>query len=151
MFFYDTAGTGFEEVAGEEGTSLTNPGELDLIQKWLELNNPDIRKVAVISPYSGQVNQAKELLPKAMRISTVDSFQGQEMETILVSLVRSNSDGVIGFLKDYRRMNVAMTRAKEKLVIIGDSATIGQDPYYTQFLSYVENIEGYHSAWELIG
>lgn len=151
VFFYDTAGTGFEEVAGEEGTSLTNPGELDLIQKWLELNNPDIRKVAVISPYSGQVNQAKELLPKAMRISTVDSFQGQEMETILVSLVRSNSDGVIGFLKDYRRMNVAMTRAKEKLVIIGDSATIGQDPYYTQFLSYVENIEGYHSAWELIG
>jgi ATP-dependent RNA/DNA helicase IGHMBP2 len=69
-----------------------------------------------------------------MRISTIDSFQGQEKEIIMLSLVRSNDDGDIGFLKDYRRMNVAITRAKEQLFVIGDSATIGADPFYNAFL-----------------
>lgn len=151
VLFFDTAGTGFEEESGTDGTSLTNSGELDLVQKWLEENKPLLSTVAVISPYSGQVNQAKDVLPKGIRVSTVDSFQGQEMETVIVSLVRSNSDAVIGFLKDYRRMNVAMTRAKEKLIVIGDSATIGQDSFYAQFLEYVEKTNGYHSAWELLG
>ena len=73
-----------------------------------------------------------------MRISTIDSFQGQEKENIILSLVRSNDDGDIGFLKDYRRMNVAITRAKEQLFVIGDSATIGADPFYNAFLTYIE-------------
>jgi len=83
-----------------------------------------------------------------MRISTIDSFQGQEKETIIVSLVRSNEDGDIGFLKDYRRMNVAITRAKEQLFVIGDSATIGADSFYNAFLSYVEKAGSYHTVWE---
>ncbi len=83
-----------------------------------------------------------------MRISTIDSFQGQEQHTIILSLVRSNDTGEIGFLKDYRRMNVAITRAKENLFVIGDSATIGGDSFYHSFLSYVEKFGNYRTVWE---
>ena len=148
--FYDTAGTGFEEQTGQNGTSLMNEGEIDVILKLIEHEQLDYKKCAVISPYSGQVQLAKELLPTDTLISTIDSFQGQENEIIILSLVRSNSDAVIGFLKDYRRMNVALTRAKEQLFVIGDSSTIGQDEFYAAFLAYVEKVNGYKSAWELI-
>ena len=103
----------------------------------------DPLKTAFISPYSGQVAAAKEVLPKQLRISTIDSFQGQEKENIILSLVRSNDDGDIGFLKDYRRMNVAITRAKEQLFVIGDSATIGADVFYNAFLTYIEKHGSY--------
>ena len=83
-----------------------------------------------------------------MRVSTIDSFQGQEKEIVIVSLVRSNDEGEIGFLKDYRRMNVAMTRAKDRLIVIGDSATIGADAFYNAFLAYVEKNGLYSTAWE---
>ena len=78
------------------------------------------------------------------------SFQGQERDIIYISLVRSNEKGEIGFLKDTRRMNVAMTRARKKLVIIGDSATIGNHPFYEAFLDYIHEIEAYKSAFEII-
>jgi len=106
------------------------------------------QNAAFISPYSGQVTAAKEILPKQLRISTIDSFQGQEKETIILSLVRSNDDGDIGFLKDYRRMNVAITRAKEQLFVIGDSATIGADAFYNAFLTYIEQHGTYRTVWE---
>ena len=83
-------------------------------------------------------------------INTIDSFQGQEKEIVIISLVRSNENGDIGFLKDYRRMNVAMTRAKSKLIVIGDSATIGNDSFYAKMLEYVELIGGYRSAFEIL-
>ena len=82
-------------------------------------------------------------------INTVDSFQGQERDIIYISLVRSNEKGEIGFLADTRRMNVAITRAKKKLVIIGDSGTIGQHEFYEKFLDYVNEIGAYRSAFEL--
>ncbi len=150
VLFYDTAGTGFEEKAGEDGRSLTNEGELEIIQKIIEANNWSEHEVGFISPYAGQVQLAKGMLPESIKVSTVDSFQGQEMTVIIVSLVRSNQDGNIGFLKDYRRMNVALTRAKEQLVVIGDSSTIGLDKFYDQFLKFTETIEGYQSAWEFM-
>ncbi len=146
--FIDTAGSGFDEVHGPDGSSLQNKGELQIVQKLFETALLDPLHTAFISPYAGQVTAAQELLPKQLRISTIDSFQGQEKETIIVSLVRSNDEGVIGFLKDYRRMNVAITRAKEQLVVIGDSATIGADPFYNQFLSYVELHGTYKTVWE---
>lgn len=146
--FIDTAGSGYNEVHGPDGTSLQNEGELNIVQQLLQTEMLDPLKTAFISPYSGQVTAAKEVLPKQMRISTIDSFQGQEKETIIVSLVRSNDDGDIGFLKDYRRMNVAITRAKEQLFVIGDSATIGADPFYNSFLSYIEQHGSYRTAWE---
>ncbi len=146
--FIDTAGSGFNEEHGADGTSLQNSGELRIVQKIMETEQLDPLTTAFISPYSGQVAAGKELLTKGMRISTIDSFQGQEKETIILSLVRSNDDGVIGFLKDYRRMNVAITRAKEKLFVIGDSATIAADPFYNAFLTYVEKYGVYRSIWE---
>lgn len=85
-----------------------------------------------------------------MRISTIDSFQGQEEETIIISLVRSNSEGQIGFLKDHRRMNVALTRAKENLFIIGDSTTLAKDPYFDAMFNYLDKIGGYKTAWEIM-
>lgn len=149
LIFYDTAGSGYEEERGANGSSLQNTGELEMTQKIIEQEQLDISTTAFISPYAGQVALAKELLPGQLRISTIDSFQGQERETIIISLVRSNDEGQIGFLNDYRRMNVAMTRAKENLIVIGDSATLGRDAFYLSFLSYVEQHGAYRSVWEL--
>jgi ATP-dependent RNA/DNA helicase IGHMBP2 len=148
--FYDTAGAGYDEQQGDEGMSLKNEGEAEAIGKIIENEQLDTSKIVVLSPYSGQVAYLRETLDSKIRISTIDSYQGQEQDIVLISLVRSNADQVIGFLKDYRRMNVAMTRAKEKLVIVGDSATLGTDPFYGSFLEYVEKIEAYKSVWELL-
>lgn len=150
VVYFDTAGTGFEEKAGDDGTSRINEGELEIVEKLIISEGIKPEKTAFISPYSGQVALAKDRLDAKIRINTIDSFQGQESEVVIISLVRSNSDAEIGFLKDYRRMNVAITRAKECLIVIGDSATIGQDPFYAQFLEFVEAINGYKSAWELL-
>lgn len=146
--FIDTAGSGYNEKYGPDGVSLQNEGELNIVLQLLERELLEPASTAFISPYSGQVAAAKEVLPKQIRVSTIDSFQGQEKENIILSLVRSNDDGDIGFLKDYRRMNVAITRAKEQLFIIGDSATIGADSFYSAFLTYVEKSGNYRSAWE---
>lgn len=146
--FIDTAGSGYNETQGKDGMSLQNEGELQIVQKLLVTENLDATFTAFISPYAGQVAAAKELLPKQLRISTIDSFQGQEKEIIILSLVRSNDDGDIGFLKDYRRMNVAITRAKRQLFVIGDSATIGADIFYNRFLTYIEEYGIYRTVWE---
>jgi superfamily I DNA and/or RNA helicase len=148
LTFIDTAGSGFNELRGKDGTSLQNEGELRIIKKLIETENLIAINTAIISPYAGQVAAAKEQLVPNLRISTIDSFQGQEKEVIVLSLVRSNDDGDIGFLKDYRRMNVALTRAQEQLFVIGDSATIGADSFYHSFLSYVEQHGNYRSVWE---
>ena len=83
-----------------------------------------------------------------IEIDTVDGFQGREKEAVLVSLVRSNRDGEIGFLEDVRRMNVALTRARRKLIVIGDSATVTAHPFYQRMVNYFESIGAYHSVWE---
>jgi len=146
--FIDTAGSGYHEEHRTDDSSLENKGELAIVQKLLESEFFDPLKTAFISPYSGQIAAAKEILSKQLRISTIDSFQGQEKETIIISLVRSNDHNDIGFLKDYRRMNVAITRAKEQLFVIGDSATIGADVFYNAFLTYVEKYGSYRTVWE---
>jgi ATP-dependent RNA/DNA helicase IGHMBP2 len=148
LTFIDTAGSGYNEERGSDGTSLQNEGELQIVLKLFETEQLDPLATAFISPYAGQVAAAKEVLPKQLRISTIDSFQGQEKTIIILSLVRSNDDGDIGFLKDYRRMNVAITRAKDQLFVIGDSATIGADPFYNSFLTYIEQFGTYRTVWE---
>ena len=148
LTFIDTAVSGYNEKHGPDGVSLQNEGELQTVKQLLEKENFDTAHTAFISPYSGQVAAAKEVLPQNLRLSTIDSFQGQEKENIIVSLVRSNDDGDIGFLKDYRRMNVAITRAKEQLIVIGDSATIGADRFYSEFLTYAEQHGTYRTVWE---
>ena len=148
LTFIDTAGSGYNEKHGPDGISLQNEGELSIANQLIQTEALDNLSTAFISPYSGQVTAARELLPKTIRISTIDSFQGQEKQNIILSLVRSNDDGDIGFLKDYRRMNVAITRAKEQLFVIGDSATIGADAFYNAFLTYVEQHGTYRTVWE---
>ena len=102
--------------------------------------------VGIISPYRAQVQYLKRLLKKyeffkpyrrLISVNTVDGFQGQERDVILISLVRSNDEGQIGFLKDLRRMNVAMTRARMKLIILGDKSTMTKHPFYQKLWEYV--------------
>jgi len=153
--FVDTAGSGFEEQPGEGNESLCNPEEVSLLRKHFDsLRESGItnESIGVISPYRAQVEllQAEFATEKNIAVNTIDSFQGQERDIIYISLVRSNAEGEIGFLKDYRRMNVAMTRAKKKLIIIGDSATLGSDNFYSKFLEFVESVGAYHTAWEYL-
>ena len=108
--------------------------------------------VGIISPYRAQVQYLKRLIKKyeffkpyrrLISVNTVDGFQGQERDVILISLVRSNDEGQIGFLKDLRRMNVAMTRARMKLIILGNKDTMTQHPFYKKLWEYVEAINNY--------
>ena len=105
--------------------------------------------VGIISPYHAQVQYLKKLIKKyeffkpyrrLISVNTVDGFQGQERDVILISLVRSNDEGQIGFLKDLRRMNVAMTRARMKLIILGNKDTMTKHPFYKKLWEYVEAI-----------
>lgn len=145
--FIDTAGCGYTEHKDSSG-GISNTGEIEIIQKRLAEINLENISVGIISPYRRQVTLLEEVLNN--QAQTIDSFQGQEKELIIVSLVRSNENGIIGFLKDYRRMNVALTRAKKKLIIIGDSATIGNDSFYQDLLDYIEKQGTYRSAWEYL-
>jgi superfamily I DNA and/or RNA helicase len=83
-----------------------------------------------------------------VEINSVDGFQGREKEAILISLVRCNVRGEVGFLAETRRMNVALTRARRKLLVIGDSATITAHPFYAELVDYWDSIGAYHSVWE---
>jgi ATP-dependent RNA/DNA helicase IGHMBP2 len=170
LLFIDTAGCGYEEKL--EGTSSTNPDEAVFVFKHInlfvsELVNKNSFKdvsnfpsIAVISPYKQQINLLKtqfehspdlQKFKENISVNTIDSFQGQERDIVYISLTRSNDKGEIGFLSDIRRMNVAMTRARKKLVVIGDSATLGQHPFYANFIEYAEKSGGYLSAWEFLG
>jgi superfamily I DNA and/or RNA helicase len=105
--------------------------------------------VGIISPYRAQVQLLRRMLMKweffkpfrrLISINTVDGFQGQERDIIVISLVRSNDDGQIGFLRDLRRMNVAITRARMKLIILGDRVTMTRHPFYQQLWHYIEKL-----------
>lgn len=166
LAFLDTAGCGFEERL--EGTSTTNAEEAVFLLKHLtqlvntlqtHYTDADFPSIAIISPYKKQVYLIKDLLVNSPALTayqtkitanTIDSFQGQERDIVYISLTRSNPEGIIGFLSDIRRMNVAMTRARKKLVVIGDSATLSRHSFYSDFIAYSEKLNFYHSAWEFI-
>lgn len=176
VVFVDTAGCGFDERVqknlgrdSSRAQSRYNPEEALLVREHLlqlvEKFAPDaVPSVAVISPYREQVNYLEEtfradatLAPffekksddnrKTFTVNTIDGFQGQERDVVYLSLVRSNAKNEIGFLSDYRRMNVAMTRARMLLVVVGDSATIGKNKFYEAFLNYCEREGRYDTAW----
>lgn len=166
LLFIDTAGCGYEEKT--EGNGTFNPEEgtflfqhLDQLITQIELSTPTspFPSIGIISPYRKQVEWLREQvahqpwykrLSTLITINTIDSFQGQERDIIYISLTRSNADSKIGFLSELRRMNVAMTRAKSKLVVIGDGSTLGQSDFYADFINYAESCNGYHSAWEFM-
>ena len=160
LLFIDTAGTGFEEQLNEKSQSRFNPDEFHLLCEHLyQLIDAHAGKtlpsIALISPYREQVLHMQDTAADDPRfqdiildINTIDAFQGQERDVIYISLVRSNAKCEIGFLNDYRRMNVAMTRARKLLVIVGDSASVGADKFYSKILEYCESQNGYQTAWE---
>lgn len=163
--FIDTAGCGFQESQDPETLSRFNEEEARLLTDLLEKLLSDIAtedwnfKIGIITPYRAQVDHLKKLIEASsvtepfrpfITIDTVDAFQGQERDIIAISLVRSNEQGEVGFLGDIRRINVAMTRAKKKLIMIGDSATLGSHPFYLEVLDYVQQKGFYKSAWEVI-
>nr|MBK9651688.1 AAA family ATPase [Bacteroidota bacterium] len=166
LTFIDTAGCGYTEQMNPESMSICNHDEAVLLINHLKMlltqyHEKSKRKITVgiISPYKEQVQYINSLIAADVElqnshtkivVKTVDGFQGQERTVIYISLVRSNDKKEIGFLNDTRRMNVAMTRAREKLVVIGDSATLANHSFYKKFIDYAEAIGAYVSAWEFI-
>ena len=163
MEFIDTAGCGFLEVTISESRSTANPKEAHLLlQRLAQLLEPyDSTEpqqapltIGVIAPYRAQINYLTDaiedsaalndlLLQRRLSVGTVDSFQGQERDIIAISLTRSNTQGEIGFLSDIRRMNVGMTRARRKLLLVGDSSTLCCHPFFVDLLAYFKRTGGY--------
>ncbi|EMS88923.1 AAA domain-containing protein [Leptospira noguchii] len=149
----DTAGTDSEEVIVDD--SISNPFEADLqvrLCSLLKENNWPEEEITILSPYRAQVRLIAEKLRDAgltkISVSTIDSFQGRENRCILLGFVRSNSEGRSGFLKESRRINVGMTRARDLLLCIGDSSTLSQDPFLWKLIRFAEEKEVFRTAWE---
>ncbi|MEZ0229957.1 MAG: AAA domain-containing protein, partial [Planctomycetota bacterium] len=155
LVFWDTSGMGHEEEFREGSPSARNPGEAALVatrvRALLEAGLA-AKDVAVIAPYEAQVRLLRDLVAdQGVEVDTVDGFQGREKEAVLVSLVRSNVEGTVGFLADVRRMNVALTRAKVRLEVIGDGATVSNHPFYAAFLEETQAADAWRSAFEIEG
>lgn len=166
--FIDTAGCGYLEKQDPETLSRMNAEEASLLMQQVEALIEDIGvntwldeqfTMGIITPYSAQVDQLHKLaeasaivepLHRLVTINTVDAFQGQERDVIVISFVRSNEKGDVGFLADIRRSNVAITRARKKLIMIGDSATLSSHPFYLALLDFVQKEGFYKSAFELM-
>ncbi len=151
--FWDTSGAGWDEELEPDGQSKRNPREaewvVDQVRTLIDCGvQPD--QIAVIAPYAAQVRLLRDRMPIAgLEIDTVDGFQGREKEAVLLTMVRSNAEGEIGFLKEIRRTNVAMTRAKRLLRVVGDGATLATDDFYRRWIEYFESLNAYRTVWEL--
>ncbi|WP_197972060.1 IGHMBP2 family helicase [Nitrosophilus labii] len=144
LVFLDTKGIEAAESLPDRSTSYENVKEaeivVDLVKELLNMGMKE-EDIGVISPYLSQVKRIKQVLSEdeiLTEVKSVDGFQGREKEVIIISFVRSNEEGKIGFLKDLRRLNVAITRAKRKLICIGDSTTLSKEEIYKQFLEYIK-------------
>ena len=151
--YFDTAGAGFDERIEKDGLSKYNPGEAKVVTQMVaELTDAGVspKDIAIIAPYGAQVRLLRNRIDlRGIEIDTVDGFQGREKDAVILTMVRSNDSGEIGFLRETRRTNVAMTRARKKLIVVGDSATLGRDPFYARMLEYFESIDAYRTVWEL--
>ena len=152
MQFIDTAGSDCVEQAESEGSSRNNPGEADIVARQVqELLTAGVApsEIAIITPYAAQARLLRTLIGNAaIEIDTVDGFQGREKEAIVISLVRSNTTGEVGFLADTRRTNVALTRARRKLIVIGDSSTLANHDFYRRLLDHFEREGCYGTVWD---
>ena len=151
--FIDTAGAGYDEESEPDGESRFNRREARAgLQESRRAGGgrrrraSDRRDRALRGP--GPAASRRSSMRPALEIDTVDGFQGREKEAVIISLVRSNAPGEIGFLADMRRMNVALTRARRKLIVIGDSATLAGHPFYQRLLEYFELHGAYRTVWE---
>eukprot|EP00929_Paragymnodinium_shiwhaense_P107467 TRINITY_DN7357_c0_g2_i1.p1 TRINITY_DN7357_c0_g2~~TRINITY_DN7357_c0_g2_i1.p1 ORF type:complete len:839 (-),score=208.07 TRINITY_DN7357_c0_g2_i1:31-2547(-) len=130
-----------QEKRSVDGNSWVNDGESDvvctIVRRLVRQTSP--RDIGVISPYSGQVARLKRQLLSSVEVHTVDGYQGREKPIIIVSCVRSNLRGSVGFLSDYRRLNVALTRAQRGLIVIGNPETLRHDKYWKSWLGFVKS------------
>jgi ATP-dependent RNA/DNA helicase IGHMBP2 len=154
LVFVDTAGCGHEETEGDDEGSKGNPGEAALaVRIVLALREAGVAgtDVAVITPYNAQVQLLRERLrgEPDVEIGTVDGLQGREKEAVVLSLVRSNERGEVGFLAELRRLNVALTRARRHLTVIADSATLAHDADLRDLVEHLQQHAHYRSAFEL--
>lgn len=142
VVFIDTKGVDASESSRPGSTSKENEREAELVEEIAKEalhGGLEEEQISVITPYTDQSELIEQKIRRqGMEIKTVDGFQGREKEAVIISLVRSNERGEIGFLKDYRRINVALTRAKRKLVVIGDSGTLRSDEVYSRLIDYVQ-------------
>lgn len=158
IIFIDTVGADFTETRADNDQSIYNEQEGILLFKIFSnfYSKDNNLSFGILSPYKAQVNFLEELFSKnesllrSIEINTIDSFQGREKDCILISLTRSNDSSEIGFLSDLKRMNVAMTRAKKELVIIGNSETLASNNFFSKLIEYINNLGGYHSIWEYL-
>jgi ATP-dependent RNA/DNA helicase IGHMBP2 len=156
LLFIDTAGCDLEEEEEPEGDSKANPGEAQIVGAHVSkliASGLEAAAIGVITPYNAQVACLRGLLhPEhpALEIDSVDGFQGREKEAIVLSMVRSNRRGEVGFLADERRANVAATRARRHLAIAGDSATLASSPFLRRLIEHCEKRGEYRSAWEYL-
>lgn len=163
--FIDTAGCGYSEKINPETLSTYNEDEAHFVLQRLDQliteGGQEFKKlsIGVIAPYRAQTERLRKKithydwykeLESNITINSVDAFQGQERDVILMSLVRSNDDGVIGFLGDVRRMNVAMTRARHLLLMVGDSATLSSNAFFDKLIQDLQRRSFYHSAFEYL-
>jgi ATP-dependent RNA/DNA helicase IGHMBP2 len=162
VVFLDTAGKDWSDRRGglepgdeeDADPSTWNPGNADRVAAEVRrLLSRGVRPadIAVIAAYDAQVRRLRRLLAAeralGVEVATVDAFQGREKEAVVVDLVRSNERGAIGFLADVRRMNVALTRARRFLLVVGDSATLGEHDYYAAFIAAMDELGSHGSAW----
>ncbi len=156
VVFIDTSEIASREVQKRGSRSFYNPAEVKIVKviaNNLSAMGLESGRMGVISPYDDQVRMLKDVL--SCEVKSVDGFQGREKDVIIISFVRSNDSGDIGFLRDYRRLNVAITRAKRLLIMVGDSITLSSDPVYRRLIDYVRNdgkiiseISHYPQVWE---
>ncbi|WP_456342943.1 IGHMBP2 family helicase [Thermovibrio sp.] len=151
LAFLDTSKINAYEFQPKGSTSYENYEEAKLAVELAHLLHRmglDKRDIGIITPYAAQVKLIKQLLIEKelkVEVNSVDGFQGREKETIIISFVRSNDEGEIGFLKDLRRLNVAITRPRRKLIAIGNSKTLSSHPTYREFIDYVKERGRFYS------
>jgi predicted DNA helicase len=150
----DTVGRGWEEERTGDDPSTRNPGNAERVAaevRRLVSRGVGAADIGVITPYQAQVREIRdrlsELVDAGLEVSSVDGFQGREKLVIVVDLVRSNDEGEIGFLRDVRRMNVALTRAKRWMMVLGDGALMARHRYYKGLLEHAETTDAWLSAW----
>ncbi len=156
LLLIDTSGAGYSEELEPGGLSRRNAEEAEVVVKCvIQLREAGVapEAISVITPYSAQVRLLRGIFQErgiaGIEVDTVDGFQGREKETVIISLVRSSEDKDIGFLRDIRRMNVALTRARRKLIVIGDGATLSSEKFYARLFEYFEKCGAYRTVWEL--
>jgi len=155
LIYVDTAGSGYEESWNDLLESRENAGEAKLalyLYGQLRESGLPAKSMALLTPYVAQARLLRQLTgnDREIEIGSIDGFQGREKEIVILSLVRSNNKGEVGFLGDTRRMNVGMTRARRLLIVLGDSATLSRHPFYLKFIEYADEHNAHHSAWEWI-